>query len=65
MSADARAQFTACEALMAAGDVEVARRVLCNFRGCSSVVERPLCMRKAQGSNPCSSNFKTTPWRNG
>ena len=23
--------------------------------GCSSVAERPLCMRKAQGSNPCSS----------
>ena len=35
------------------------------FWGCSSVAERPLCMRKAQGSNPCSSNFKTTPWRNG
>ena len=38
-------------------------------RGCSSVAERPLCMRKAQGSNPCSSNpffiQKTTPWRNG
>ena len=33
--------------------------------GCSSVAERPLCMRKAQGSNPCSSTFKTTPWRNG
>ena len=35
-------------------------------RGCSSVAERPLCMRKAQGSNPCSStHIKTTPWRNG
>ena len=38
-------------------------------RGCSSVAERPLCMRKAQGSNPCSSKSrytqKTTPWRNG
>ena len=34
--------------------------------GCSSVAERPLCMRKAQGSNPCSSTHtKTTPWRNG
>ena len=28
------------------------------FWGCSSVVERPLCMRKAQGSNPCSSNLQ-------
>ena len=26
-------------------------------RGCSSVAERPLCMRKAQGSNPCSSSL--------
>ena len=35
-------------------------------RGCSSVAERPLCMRKAQGSNPCSStNTHLTPWRNG
>ncbi len=35
-------------------------------RGCSSVAERPLCMRKAQGSNPCSStNTHPTPWRNG
>ena len=25
------------------------------YLGCSSVAERPLCMRKAQGSNPCSS----------
>ena len=34
--------------------------------GCSSVAERPLCMRKAQGSNPCSStNTHLTPWRNG
>ena len=24
---------------------------------CSSVVERPLCMREVQGSNPCSSNL--------
>ena len=24
---------------------------------CSSVVERPLCMRKVQGSIPCSSKF--------
>ena len=30
------------------------------------MAERPLCMRKAQGSNPCSSTHtKTTPWRNG
>ena len=27
-------------------------------RGCSSVAERPLCMRKAQGSNPCSSSLR-------
>ena len=27
-------------------------------RGCSSVAERPLCMRKAQGSNPCSSKLQ-------
>jgi hypothetical protein len=38
----------------------------CIQRGCSSVAERPLCMRKAQGSNPCSStNTHPTPWRNG
>ena len=38
----------------------------CIQRGCSSVAERPLCMRKAQGSNPCSStNTHLTPWRNG
>ena len=41
-------------------------RVLYTKRGCSSVAERPLCMRKAQGSNPCSStNTHLTPWRNG
>ena len=34
-------------------------------RGCSSVAERPLCMRKVQGSNPCSSTNTQTPWRNG
>ena len=28
------------------------------FWGCSSVAERPLCMRKAQGSNPCSSSLQ-------